>query len=533
MNPQGINKNFDLYLEVLSPVHIGTEKKWIKNIDYFHNEDKQKIYVTDINEILKKGDIDNDELSEMIVNSELNGESLENILEENIKNILQFDYSFDTRDDISSFIRTIKNEVYIPGSSLKGAIISAFLGSYMKSLEKDFLKKNMFNTARKTKTKEQFIKEGFFGGIEEKNGKSINTTLMSLLKVSDSYFSCNTKLVPTKTFNLKKQSNNWKAAWKIGLGSGNNEINFTNNINGFCIPYEVLHPQYTEIAKVRIGFATTTAILKKQSGITIPNLKELITESPLENLFTFINQHTKQHLEKELEFYKAHLEPNSDVAKVHKIIDSYEKLLNEIPTKEEYQKCMCVLRVGAGVGFHSITGDWRFNDHSSTLENPEVIKRKEKKDIEKRYKSRKFVYDEDNNDLLPMGFIKLYSEYGFENREKIKLEEKEMRKETTKEVKTVVSESSNTPIESIKEKINIEYKSINDVREGTILYAKITQIENPKKASVYLTEGNQEIQLGISKIFKKEKLELGQVVQVEVTQKPASEIKMVTLIKLI
>jgi hypothetical protein len=350
---------------------------------------------------------------------------------------------------------------------------------------------------------------------------------MSLLKVSDSYFSCNTKLVPTKTFNLKKESNNWKSAWKIGFGSGNNEVSFNNNINGFCIPYEVLHPSQNEITKVRIGFATHTAKQRKQSGITIPNLKELITDSPLESLFTFINQHTKQHLEKELKFYKEHLEPNSDLAKVHKIIDSYEKLLNEIPIQEEHQKYMCVLRVGAGVGFHAITGDWRFNDHSSTLENPEIIKGKYR-DKEKRYKSRKFVYDEDNNDLLPMGFIKLYSEEGFTNREKIKSEEEKTRQKIAEELQTLALK-----VKSIKEEASIEYKSIKDVQEGTILYAKITQIENPKKASIYLTEGNQEIQLGISKIFKKEKLELGQIIQVEVTQKPHGEIKMVTLTKLI
>ena len=60
----------------------------------------------------------------------------------------------------------------------------------------------------------------------------------------------------------------------------------------------------------------------------------------------------------------------------------------------------CLLKMSAGVGFHSITGDWQFNDYDETGQWTDFRNAGKKK-----YKSRKIV--EYNHRLQLMGFVRL------------------------------------------------------------------------------------------------------------------------------
>ena len=69
----------------------------------------------------------------------------------------------------------------------------------------------------------------------------------------------------------------------------------------------------------------------------------------------------------------------------------------------------CLLRMSGGSGFHAITGDWRFNDHLQTIEQPDrknmVYNHKIRGKEPARYKSRRVAYPW--KEL--MGFVQLSS----------------------------------------------------------------------------------------------------------------------------
>jgi hypothetical protein len=100
------------------------------------------------------------------------------------------------------------------------------------------------------------------------------------------------------------------------------------------------------------------------------------------------------YLEREKDFFQKY--PNS-VLEEFNFMDQMDWLINENNKPGSF-----LLRLGANVGFHSITGDWKFrNDHSQTGRDPrsQAI----------RYKTRKFVFWKDEEGwlfYLP-GFVKL------------------------------------------------------------------------------------------------------------------------------
>lgn len=65
----------------------------------------------------------------------------------------------------------------------------------------------------------------------------------------------------------------------------------------------------------------------------------------------------------------------------------------------------CVIKLSAGAGFHSITGDWQFDDYVSG-----VLRRDIKKPAENsKPKSRKIAITQEGEDTFfdLMGFVKL------------------------------------------------------------------------------------------------------------------------------
>jgi hypothetical protein len=100
---------------------------------------------------------------------------------------------------------------------------------------------------------------------------------------------------------------------------------------------------------------------------------------------------TKAYLQKERAFFEKYDAERSD--EVQSCIDS---LLAMIPNDGS----CCLLKMSAGVGFHSITGDWQYDDYDKTklwTDGRHVGK--------KKYKSRKIA--DYNHQLQLMGFVRL------------------------------------------------------------------------------------------------------------------------------
>jgi hypothetical protein len=117
----------------------------------------------------------------------------------------------------------------------------------------------------------------------------------------------------------------------------------------------------------------------------------------INKLFSTINIHTKEYIDKEIAFFKKYPTDKTD-----KIIDSLNAIKKEIAglTCNEDSQNVCILKMSAGSGAHSITGDYLWNDY--TVSNNFV---KGKKVNEQAPKSRKVAIHDNNFSL--MGFVKL------------------------------------------------------------------------------------------------------------------------------
>ncbi|MED9963097.1 MAG: hypothetical protein U0J38_08055, partial [Bacteroidales bacterium] len=217
-------------------------------------------------------------------------------------------------------------------------------------------------------------------------------------------------LVNTKIFNLQRKRD-WVGGWKHGGKETGDKFNPT----GFNTIYEALMPSDVGCASFMVSnqflevdwrrFYDQWQRETRKDAETIKHLiakveskKTLLRdENSLNTLFKVINNHTKEYLEKEKAFFEKYSADKTDL-----IIESIDKLLNLIPSDNSY----CILKMSAGSGFHSITGDWQFEDYSNGQLDR---KRADKKDLKTAGKilpkSRKIAVYGEHFDL--MGFVKL------------------------------------------------------------------------------------------------------------------------------
>lgn len=352
-----INKKYDLKIEVLTPLSIGagSEKDWVKGVDFVVN--KGKIYKLNLKKIVKEG-VNIDRLTSFFASKNEQG-IINLITEPKLEKVSDFVMPLpaDSPNDIKAFVKNqLTGKPILAGSSLKGAIRS-ILFDYLRDSELD--EKQVFGSSVK--------------GDE----------FMRFIKISDAEFD-GTSLVNTKIFNLQNKKD-WEGGWK--------HKGFTNGMftqDGFNTIYECLKPSQS-------GFASIMLSLNQFDKIGNHSYNEEKRGILSNDLFKVINNHTKEYLEKEKAFFEKY-----SADKTNLIVDSINNLLKLIPSDNSY----CILKMSAGSGFHSITGDWQFEDYSNGRLDR---KRADKKDLktagEILPKSRKIAVYGEHFDL--MGFVKL------------------------------------------------------------------------------------------------------------------------------
>jgi tetratricopeptide (TPR) repeat protein len=110
-----------------------------------------------------------------------------------------------------------------------------------------------------------------------------------------------------------------------------------------------------------------------------------------------INQHTANYIDKEISFFEQY--SNNETPRIIDELIKIKGLLMQ--SKDDF----CVLRMSAGSGFHSITGDWQFDSHEI---NGVDTRRKPFRGTfngKPSAKSRKIAID--GNKFYPMGFVML------------------------------------------------------------------------------------------------------------------------------
>lgn len=354
-----LNKKYNIRLSVLTPISIGAgaESDWAKGVDYVQSNGK--VYVLDLRKIVKAG-IDINSISNLF----LKGDESEiiSLIGSKLEDVSKAIYASPatSSNPIKTFLRSeLVNKPIVAGSSLKGAIRTV-----------------LFTHLRENETRTDEV----FGSLAK------GENLMRFIKVTD-FEMPETKLVNTKIFNLKDEDGKWVGGWKYAAKQTNVQFSPT----GFNTIYECVESGKSAFGNIMISNLGFEKLLDKGAKMPYSQEKSKILASDITDLFKIINSHTLNYLKKEKEFFETFPTEHTD-----QIVDSIDNLITQIPSDGSF----CVLKMSAGVGFHSITGDYM---HDNYVEG--TFNRKVNKSSDTLPKSRKIAID--NGRFTLMGFVKL------------------------------------------------------------------------------------------------------------------------------
>ena len=255
----------------------------------------------------------------------------------------------------------------VPGSSLKGAIRSCLF--------------NDFHGPKQNGEDVKDINDKVFGTMKE------GDVFTRFIHVGDVVMP-STRLVNTKLFNLRGRGSDWDGGWK----QSGRETTANYQPTGFNTLYECVEPGLKGVGAIDMTNCAFEMLCMKQARQTYLDKKQHVMQGGIRALFHIVNNTTRNYLEKEREFFETY---HTD--RVDEVIDKIDYLLRMIPADDSY----CVMKMSAGVGFHSITGDWQYDDY---CDEPGLWPADDRRNAgKKRYKSRKIA--EYDNHLQMMGFV--------------------------------------------------------------------------------------------------------------------------------
>jgi len=360
------DKRYPIELEVITPLSVGAgnDNEWVKGLDFVQKDGK--VYVIDMQKVAAAG-IDVGALTTLFLKSDDKG--ISQLLGSKIGELSRyvFDLPAKTDNNIKTFLRTqFYDKPLVAGSSIKGSIRSA-----------------LFNYLRTREEKNDEV----FGTMKD------GTDFMRFVRIGDVEMP-STVLVNTKIFNLRGSGSDWQGGWKHrGTDKyGDSHTDGHYNPVGFNTLYECVAPGNKGLGNITLA-ANAFSLLEicGQSKSPYAGKKRTILNEPISSLFQVINDVTKEYLQKERAFFLKYDAERSD-----DVLNCIDSLLSMIPTDGS----SCLLKMSAGVGFHSITGDWQYDDYDKTkfwTDGRHAGK--------KKYKSRKIA--EYNHRLQLMGFVRL------------------------------------------------------------------------------------------------------------------------------
>lgn len=369
----------NIKLEVLTPTHIGmgSEKKLLKGIDFIYKNGEYLILSN--NKILSQLNSTEIQLISGFL-SEGNFQDFVNYLEK--KKLLsdtsiarRWQSSFQNANEIRQTYHDGKGRFFIPGSSIKGSL------------------RSIIGTALKPDNEISINYEELMGRIDN--------NLMRFLQVTDCYVDQDPGIYPVKVFSADILVNRKVGMWK-DRSRGGHVIEF-NNTN-FVTFYEMLTDGVNSNStkgELRINWGGSDFVRNSrgEKDKPIPNIDLFNKERDLEWLWHIIKTNTSKFLEQEIHFYETY--QNDDIA------DNFFEELDWLKQENEKNPNSCILRLGANVGWHSITGNWKFTDFANAVE---TNRGRQIRGRELAYKTRKLGFDIDGDGELRFflpGFVKL------------------------------------------------------------------------------------------------------------------------------
>lgn len=362
------DKRYPIELEVITPLSVGAgnDNEWVKGLDFVQIEGK--VYVIDMQKVVAAG-VDVEALTALFLKSDDSG--ISQLLGSKINELSRyvFDLPAKTDNNIKAFLRTqFYDKPLVAGSSIKGSIRSA-----------------LFNYLRTDEQKNEEV----FGTMKD------GTDFMRFIRIGDVEMP-STVLVNTKIFNLRGHGSDWQGGWKHRSTDkeGNSHTDAHYNPVGFNTLYECVAPREKGFGNISLA-VNAFDLLEKFGNVRSPyaSKKRTLLNDPITCLFQVINDVTKAYLQKERAFFQKY-----DAERTDEVLSCIDSLLSMIPSDGS----SCLMKMSAGVGFHSITGDWQYDDYDKTK-----FWTDERHAGKKKYKSRKIA--EYNHRLQLMGFVRLYA----------------------------------------------------------------------------------------------------------------------------
>ncbi|MFT4154570.1 type III-A CRISPR-associated RAMP protein Csm5 [Parafilimonas sp.] len=362
-------------IKILTPVYIGGAKEndYYRGIDYFFNDDTNEYWFVNKNAFLK-GLTNNQANRYSNSLSSGNTDDAERFLSEICESkgslIQKKCYCpFKLQDSIRKHITSGAGSAYIPGSSLKGALRSCLGKHLMKRLNIS-----------------SFKTEELFG--------SINNNFMKLLQVTDIDFKSATDIIPFKvfsgdvaeniTFVNRKLEYEGTGMWKRQSKGGHVDV-FEET--GFVTLFETLRANSESTVRLNCADGVTNIWGSKK-----PVNYNLFSEINGYQWMKIARDQMNEYLDQEIIFFKKF--PNNDFVVANELLEELKELNN-------YENSV-IIKIGQGSGFHAITGNWKYKDHTQT---GRAIDRHNNFINAINYKTRKVAFKESSLDPGQLDFM--------------------------------------------------------------------------------------------------------------------------------
>ncbi len=313
------NQIYTLEINLLTPLHIGSGEILKNNIDFWPNKNALKVF--DLDAMFKKLYKENPEAFKELGQADFDLQKFirDYKLSPKIKYFLPLKgKSFNNISSIKEVRGFIKNglgKLYIPGSSLKGAIFTAIWANFCKQT-RVMPDRNVVNR--------------FFGSPQQ-------STMRSLQVVDSKPVDFDSlSLYELKLFNLIDEN---KAGWK-DFRSRQTKRDFKQTQGIYVEAMDIDTTTYSQIALDNFLLDDTVKQMAGLKGYRFKSMEDVIDK---------INEHSLSFIEKEIDFLSQFGEHTSGV------VNFYKELQGKI---ENINSMSCILRVAWGGGWKAMTGDW-------------------------------------------------------------------------------------------------------------------------------------------------------------------------------
>lgn len=360
-------------IELITPVHIGSGKVIQGNAEYLHFSKEQALVIVDEKKVLEV--IGVDQLPIWLNYIENPDASFLDYLRKRKPSIQSSDIAARVLDlkgnkrpipanTLRAHIHTGMGIPYLPGSSIKGALRTVFFAEMMLNTHSEGIDTRLLKNPRKAhQFKDQQLSQYAFG-------KDPNHDWFRLLQVSDFHFNTTTHACFSETLNEQGEKN-----------------------------YELKDSVKQLIEYIPSGASTNGSIklntILQQRANDKRTFNGKGSTFSMQNLIAQVNTNTLRLINRELKFFDGSDFPQEGEL-FYEELQRISTLFSSLATNE------CILRVGFGTGYRTMTGDWlellnddQYYDLSDTI-------RGKKYDNYPLPKSRKIILGG-----IPLGFIKL------------------------------------------------------------------------------------------------------------------------------